>query len=79
MIMILMTFQTCTNYESINQGFAQEDDDSVLASSSRNGSIEEMQAEATTYGERRELANVIDKAMLFTYSILFAIMLALHY
>ncbi|XP_049881273.1 neuronal acetylcholine receptor subunit eat-2-like [Pectinophora gossypiella] len=79
-VFCLPVMKTCKNYESINEGYAsQEDDDSGVIVAPRNGPVEEMQAEATKYGEREELAEAIDKLMFTVYSITFGVMLALHY
>ncbi|XP_026316151.1 uncharacterized protein LOC113227440 [Hyposmocoma kahamanoa] len=75
----LPTMKTCKIYESINEGYASQDDDEPAFVSPPNSTIEEMQCDVIKYGEPQELAEVVDKTMFVIYSVTFAIMLALHF
>lgn len=45
----------------------------------RSGNVEEMQSDNTEHNETMELAEALDKIMFVIYSIVFAVMLALHF
>ncbi|KAJ2938716.1 hypothetical protein O0L34_g3326 [Tuta absoluta] len=79
-LFFLPAMKTCRNYDSINEAYAsQEDDDSGVIVAPRNGNVEEMEAESNKYGEKEEFAEALDKLMFFVYSVIFAVMLAVHY
>ncbi|XP_072946372.1 uncharacterized protein NtR [Epargyreus clarus] len=76
----LPTLKTCQIYESINEicPTAEEDDSGVIIPP-RNGNVEEMQSDKVEYSEKKEIAEVIDKISFLIYSVVFAVMLAMHF
>ncbi|XP_073960707.1 uncharacterized protein [Choristoneura fumiferana] len=76
-IFLLPAIKNGSNYNMINEAYSQEDDECGAIVAPRNGNVEEMETEAA--GEREELASAIDKLMFVVYSVVFAVMLALHF
>ncbi|CAH2986935.1 unnamed protein product [Chilo suppressalis] len=74
----LPVLMVCRNYNSINEGFLSQEDDSAMPTPG-NGNIEEMQEVNNKFCEKEELAEAVDKTLFAVYSILFAVLLALHY
>ncbi|CAG4968585.1 unnamed protein product [Parnassius apollo] len=80
-IFCLPVIKTCRIYESFGERSltAEEGDDSGADTIPRLGNIEQMQADNNQYDERREVAEVLDKIMFIVYSLVFAVMLVLHF
>ncbi|XP_013190974.1 acetylcholine receptor subunit alpha-type unc-38 [Amyelois transitella] len=79
----LLTPMTVTkNYDTLNEGFSYEGEDSDVIIP-RTSNVEEMVADVTTekatFGDPEELAEAFDKLLFFVYSLAFAVMLALHF
>ncbi|CAG9792361.1 unnamed protein product [Diatraea saccharalis] len=77
-IYCLPVLMICRNYNTINEGFlSQEEDDSLPTPG--NGNVEEMEEVHTKYCEKEELAEAVDKTLFFIYTLVFAVLLGLHY
>ncbi|XP_030034139.2 neuronal acetylcholine receptor subunit alpha-3 [Manduca sexta] len=61
------------------QYIEQENEESGVFVTPRDSNVQEMETENITYGDKKELAEVIDKLMFFVFSLVFSGMLAAHY
>ncbi|XP_053620310.1 acetylcholine receptor subunit alpha-type unc-38-like isoform X2 [Plodia interpunctella] len=82
-VFLLAPMTTVTkNYDTLNEGFSYDGEDEAQVSP-RSANIEEMVADAcaekTNFGDSVELAEAFDKLFFFVYSMVFAVLLALHF
>ncbi|XP_063630270.1 acetylcholine receptor subunit alpha [Cydia splendana] len=75
-LFFLPPVKSAENYDRINEAYSGEEDE---VTPPRNGNIPEMETETPTPSERDEVAAALDWFLFLVYSLVIAVMLAMHF